>query len=108
MNLLVKTFFAFCVGVGIMAGVQGLYLTSIKESIRSDSGKPQAGVPEFKSPFPSDGIKMSPLITTMKPLDTREFERLGVESAARRIDQQIRGAQNAVPLPPRPIPGTRF
>jgi predicted NACHT family NTPase len=41
------------------------------------------------------------------PIDTREGQRLAVESAARRIDLQIRAAQNAVPLPPRIHTGIR-
>ncbi len=103
MDLLVKSFCALCVGALLMAGVQKFYLVSITDFISSGSGRLQAGVPEFKSPF-ADGVKLAPLITTMKPLDTREYERLGVESAARSIDQQVRGAQNAVPIQ-RSIPG---
>jgi hypothetical protein len=41
---------------------------------------------------------------TTAPIDTKPYERLGVESAQRRIDMQIRGAQSAVPVQ-RSLPG---
>jgi hypothetical protein len=48
-----------------------------------------------------------PIGQTFGPIDTREVQRLGVESAARRVDLQVRAAQNAVPLQPRQFLGRR-
>ena len=39
-------------------------------------------------------------------IDTKRFEALGVQSAQRQIDMQIRNAQSYVPVPQR-IPGLR-
>lgn len=42
MDLIFKTIAAFCVGVGIMYGVQTFYVKSIMESVASNSSNPMA------------------------------------------------------------------
>ena len=100
MDLLLKTVAAFCIGIGAMWGVQTLYVKTISEALQSDKGRMSAGMPEFKSPFNNiDGNKLREALQQQyKPIDTTTGQRLGVESAQRRMDQIVRGAQNAVPV----------
>jgi hypothetical protein len=60
---------------------------------------------QLKPAFNVDGDKLRQgIMPTMAPIDTSIGQRLGVESAARRVDIQVRNAQSAVPMP-RYIPG---
>jgi hypothetical protein len=106
MGLFFKTIVAFLIGVGAMVGVQHLWVSSMMAQVRSQS----AALPttQFKPAFSSiDADKLRKgIMPTMAPIDTKAFERLGVESAQRRIDMQIRNAQSYVPAP-RSIPGMR-
>jgi hypothetical protein len=52
--------------------------------------------------FDADALKN--ILPKYGLIDTTEGQRLGVESAARRIDMQVRNAQSYVPVP-RSIPG---
>jgi hypothetical protein len=98
MDLLLKTVLAFCVGVGAMAGIQTLYLHSITDLIRADAGRPSAALPEMKPSFSFDASKMGTIIPKMPEIDTSAGQRAAINSMARQIDQQIRGAQSQVPM----------
>jgi hypothetical protein len=103
-----KVVAAFCLGAGLLAGLQTAWLTSVQRHLRSEQAK--AGVPrmgpEIGGPF-KPTLDARAILPKYGPIDTREGQRLAVESAARRIDLQVRAAQNAVPLPPRIHTGIR-
>jgi hypothetical protein len=101
--LLIKALAAFCVGAAMLAGLQTAGLLSLQRYLTSEQAK--AGVPRVAS-SPTFNANFKPIgpILPKGAIDTKKYEALGVHSAARRIDLQIRAAQNAVPLPPR-VPG---
>ena len=106
MTLLIKMFAAFCIGAAMLAGLQTFGILSLQRYLKSEQAK--AGVPRVGPGIDFAAIKArGPIGPTFGPIDTREGERLGVLSAARRADMQIRAAQNAVPLPPRQFLGRR-
>src|SRR6266540_1768245 len=103
MGIIVKAVVAFCIGAAAIAGVQTIGLSWIKQQLRSDTAR--AGLPDMKAAVSFDQRKLAtPILPKMAPIDTRAAEAAGVMAASRRIDQQIRGAQSAVP-PPRTFPG---
>jgi hypothetical protein len=104
MDLLAKTIFAFCIGVGAMMGIQTLYLRSVMDIVRSDAARPNAALPEMKPAFSFDASKMGSIIPKAPEIDTSAAQRAAINSMGRQIDQQIRGAQSAVPVP-RSYPG---
>jgi hypothetical protein len=105
MDLLAKTVLAFCIGVGAMAGIQTLYLRSVTELVRSEAARPSAALPEMKPAFSFDASKLGTAIIPKVPeIDTSAGQRAAINSLSRQIDQQIRGAQSAVPVP-RTYPG---
>ena len=107
MGMILKTIVAFCIGVGALTAVQRLWMSSIMAQVRSETARPNAGLTYKTTPFvPTlDTRKLSEsLMPAQAPIDTKRFEALGVESAARRIDMQIRNAQSAVPVQ-RSFPG---
>jgi len=104
MGMFIKTIIAFCIGVGTLTAVQHLWMSSIMAQIRAGSS---AALPQtqFKPVVALDPDKLrKAIMPTMAPFDTKPYERLGVESAQRRIDMQIRNAQSAVPVQ-RSFPG---
>jgi hypothetical protein len=102
--LLIKTLAAFCVGAAMLAGLQTAGLLSLQRYLKSEQAK--AGVPVVASgpTFNANFKPIGPFLQKTGAIDTKKYEALGVQSAQRRIDMQIRAAQNAVPLPPR-VPG---
>ncbi len=104
MGMFIKTIVAFCIGLGALAGAQHLWVSSMMTQIRAGSSAtlPQT---QFKPVVAVDPDKLrKAIMPTTAPIDTKPYERLGVESAQRRIDMQIRGAQSAVPVQ-RSFPG---
>jgi hypothetical protein len=104
--MLIKAFAAFCLGAAMLAGLQTAGLLSLQRYLKSEQAK--AGMPSVASGpiFNANFKPIAPILPQIGAIDTKKYERLGVESAQQRIDLQIRAAQNAVPLPPR-IPGMR-
>jgi hypothetical protein len=99
---LVKILAAFCLGGAVLAGLQSAYVWSIQRHLKSEhakAGMPPIGKAVVAPKFDPGTIKA--IVPSYGRIDTREAQRRGVESAQRRIDMQIRAAQNAVPLPPR-------
>src|SRR5262249_21900925 len=101
MNLILKVLVAFGVGVGAMAGVQTLWLESIKQQIASNT----TAIPKFEpKPFPK--VDTSKLTQAMFP---KIDPNIGKDAAFGAINRQISLGINAgkmVPLPPN-IPGFR-
>ena len=98
MDLILKTIAAFCIGLGVMYGIQTFYVRSVMDQIASKSSNPIASLPQMKPAYGNiDASKLTDALK-IKPIDTSEGERLGVLSAQRRVDQIVRGAQNAVPV----------
>jgi hypothetical protein len=85
-----------------MAALQTAGVWQLQRYLKSDAAN--AGVqalgktPDFAANF-RNGINN--VLPTYGPVDTREGQRLAIESAARRIDLQNRTALNGLPLPPR-------
>jgi hypothetical protein len=105
MGMFLKTIVAFCIGAGMLIGAQHLWMSSITQQIRIVTARQAFPQTQLKPAFNVDGDKLRQAITpTMVPIDTSIGQRLGVESAARRVDIQVRNAQSAVPMP-RYIPG---
>ena len=101
--MLIKVVAAFCVGAAMLAGLQTAGLLSLQRYLKSEQAK--AGVPVVASgPAFNPNFTMAPILPKLGAIDTKKYEAIGVHSAQRRVDMQIRAAQNAVPLPPR-IPG---
>lgn len=100
--MLLKVAAAMFVGFGIMAGLQTAGVWQLQRYLKSEAARnpmPQIGkTPDFAANF-KNGI--GSVLPKYGPIDTREGQRLAIESAARRIDLQNRAALNAVPLPPR-------
>ena len=102
--LLINVVAAFCLGAAVLAGLQTAGMLSLQRYLKSEQAK--AGVPRVGPGIDFAAIKArGPIGPQFGPIDTREGERLGVLSAARRAEMQIRAAQNAVPLPPRYVRG---
>jgi hypothetical protein len=106
MGMIFKTILALCAGFGAMAAAQHLWVSSVTSQIRSEAARTPPLHTQVKA-FPK--VDPPKLGLTVGPIDTKTGQRLAVEGAARRIDLQIRAAQNAVPLPPRipNVPGMR-
>jgi hypothetical protein len=105
MGMFLKTIVAFCVGAGMLIGAQHLWMSSITHQIRLVTARPMFPQTQLKPAFNVDGDKLrQAIMPTMAPIDTSAGQRAGIESAARRVDIQIRNAQSAVPMP-RYIPG---
>jgi hypothetical protein len=96
--MLIKLFAAACLGLAVMAGLQTAGIWALQQHLKSPQAN--AGMPKIGGPL--DFSKTTSFrLPQYGMIDTREGQRLAVEGAARRIDLQIRAAQNAVPLPPR-------
>ncbi len=107
MSLVVKSIVAFCIGIFVVAAVQTVGMMSLKQYLQSDRAM-TAGVPVMGAAIPTidaGGLKEA-MLPKVPPIDTATGQRLAIEGAARRVDQQVRGAQDAVPLP-RSSPGMR-
>jgi hypothetical protein len=105
MGMLLNTIVAFCVGAGLLIGAQQLWLSSIMSQVRVATARPVFPQTQLKPAFNVDADKLrQAILPTMGPIDTSAGQRAAIESAARRVDIQIRNAQSAVPLQPR-FPG---
>src|SRR5262249_50950632 len=100
MDMLLKTIAAFAIGAGALIGAQQLWLSSIMAQIRSSIASSVLPQTQFKPAFEVDPDKFRAAIMPKPPaFDTKPYEALGVRSAQRQIDIQIRNAQSAVPVP---------
>jgi hypothetical protein len=105
MSTLVKTFFAFVLGFGAIYGTQFLGFMSVSQYLRSDTARLKTGLPEMK-PITTNFDKMGTFtMPKMAPIDTRAAQAAGVMANQRRIDMEIRRAQDYAR--PRGIPGMR-
>jgi len=103
---LVRALVGLGLGLAALSALQTAGLWSLQQYLKSDRvntglpiGKNSPVVTNFDAAALKGGI-----LPKYGPIDTREAQRLGVESAVRRIDMQIRNAQSAVPAP-RSVPG---
>ena len=109
MGMILKTILAFCVGVGALTAFQHFWMTSITAQLRAEMARPSLTFPQsqFKPAFTNiDAEQLRRAMAPMAPIDTKRFEALGVQSAQRQIDMQVRNAQSYVPVPGS-IPGVR-
>jgi hypothetical protein len=99
MMSVVKTVVGLCLGIALFSALQAAGVRTLQDYIRS--GNANGGLPigtntpiatSFDADAPKNGI-----LPKFAPIDTTEGQRLGVESAARRVDMQIRNAQSRVP-----------
>jgi hypothetical protein len=107
MSMIFKTIVAFCVGLGALTAVQSLWVSSIIGQVRSEMARSSAALPQTQImptvKVDADRLRQA-IMPTMGHIDTTAGQRLAIESAARRVDIQIRNAQSAVPAP-RSFPG---
>jgi hypothetical protein len=102
MDLILKAIVAFGIGAGALTAVQHFWLSSMTAQIRAAKpALPQ--VTAFKPTMDPGTLKLT--LPTIDPVAMKRGEALGVMSAQRHIDMQVRAAQNAVPLPPRNFSG---
>ena len=102
MGLILKAIVAFCIGAGALTAVQHVWVASITAQVRA--AKPVLPqMTAFKPTMDPGTLKIT--LPTIDPAAVKRGEALGVMSAARRMDLQVRAAQNAVPLPPRNFSG---
>ena len=96
---LLKAIAGVCLGFALFSALQAVGVHALQEYIKS--GNANAGLPVMNTPvvtsFDKDALKN--LLPTYGPIDTREGQRLAIESW--RIDMQIRNAQSYVPVPGR-------
>lgn len=97
---------AFCIGLGALYGVQRLWLSYVLAEITSQPPVPIMQQVKYEPIKTIDPATMKKALGIVGPIDTTAGQRAAIESAARRVDQMNRAAQNAVPLAPR-IPGFR-
>ena len=101
--ILVKAI-GLCLGIALFSALQTVGMHALQDYLKS--GGANAGLPigtnmpiATKFEFNADAEKN--MLPKYGPIDTTEGQRLGVESAARRIDMQVRNAQSYVPVPGR-------
>ena len=102
--ILVKAVVGLCPGIALFSALQTVGMHALQDYLKS--GSANAGLPigtnmpiATKFEFDADAVKN--MLPKYGPIDTTEGQRLGVESAARRIDMQVRNAQSYVPVPGR-------
>ncbi len=96
---LVKAIVGLCLGIALFSALQAAGVRTLQDYLKS--GTATAGLPignntSLVTSFDADALKNG-ILPKYGPIDTTEGQRLGVESAARRIDMQIRNAQSHVP-----------
>jgi len=109
MGMMVRTIVAFLLGAGALVAAQHYWMASVVGQVRSQMASGSYTLPQsqFRPAFTTiDADKLRMSINPPLTIDTKRFEALGVQSAQRRIDMQIRNAQSYVPVPQR-IPGLR-
>jgi hypothetical protein len=102
MGTLIKTLVAFAIGLGALYATQMMGVLSLTQALRS---QPKMAMPDMKSPFKADIGKLGLPTFSQGNFDTREAQARGVISAQRRIDMEVRRAQDYAH--PR-IPGVRW
>jgi hypothetical protein len=107
MTLVVKSLIAFCIGIFVVAAVQGAGLFSLKQYLQSERVT-TAGVPVMGSAIPTtmSSLRDGSILPQLADIDTTTGQRLAIEGVARRTDLQFRAVQSATPMPVR-IPGLR-
>jgi hypothetical protein len=96
---LVKAIVGLCLGIALFSALQAAGLRTLQDYLKSgnaNAGLPIGNNPPLVTSFDVDALKNG-ILPKYGPIDTTEGQRLGVESAARRIDMQIRNAQSHVP-----------
>ena len=101
-----KVVVAFCIGLGALYAAQRAWLSYVMAEIMAQPPVPISQHVKYEPIKTVDPKTLRKAMGVVGPIDTTAGQRAAVESAARRIDQMHRAAQNAVPLPPR-IPGMR-
>ena len=101
-----KMVVAFCIGLGALYAAQRMWLNYVMAEIAARPATPIMQQVKFEPIKTIDPETMRKAMGVVGPIDTTAGQRAAIESAARRIDQMNRAAQNAVPLPPH-IPGIR-
>ena len=106
MGMIFKTVLAFCIGWGVLHGVQHYWLASMTAQVTDNSGlqllPPAPAFPTIEIDPEKLRLAVNPPVT----IDTQAYGRLAIESMARQIDQQNRAALSHVPQP-MSIPGLR-
>jgi hypothetical protein len=107
MTLVVKSLIAFCIGIFVVAAVQGAGLFSLKQYLQSERVV-TAGVPVMGGAIPTtmSSLRDGSILPQLADIDTTTGQRLAIEGVARRTDLQFRAVQSATPMPVR-IPGLR-
>jgi hypothetical protein len=108
MTLVVKSIIAFCIGIFVVAVVQGAGLFSLKQYLQSERVM-TAGLPVMGGAIQNaamSGLKDGSILPQLADIDTTTGQRLAIEGVARRTDLQFRAVQSATPMPVR-IPGLR-
>jgi hypothetical protein len=106
MGLMLKTILAACIGWGALYAAQHYWLGAMMDQVAEVSKK------DFLPPAPAfptmeiDPKKLQQAINPQLNIDTKKFERIGIESMVRQIDQQNRNALSQAPQPIS-IPGLR-
>jgi hypothetical protein len=99
MMSVVKTVVGLCLGIALFSALQAAGVRTLQDYIRS--GNANGGLPigtntPIATSFNADALKNG-ILPKFAPIDTTEGQRLGVESAARRVDMQIRNVQSREP-----------
>jgi hypothetical protein len=93
---LVKAILGLCLGVALMSALQTAGVWSLQEYLKS--GNANAGLPIGNTPVVGNfDAEAHGILPKFGPIDTREGQRLAIESAARRIDLQNRAVQKYLP-----------
>ena len=107
MGMIFKTVLAFCIGWGVLHGVQHYWLAAVTAQVTDNSGlKLLPPAPAFPT-IEVDPEKLRVAVNPPVTIDTRAYERLAIESMARQVDQQNRAALSRAAVPPR-IPGPPY
>ena len=107
MGVIFKTVLAFCIGWGVLHGVQHYWPAAVTAQVTDNSGlKLLPPAPAFPT-IEVDPAKLRLAINPPVTIDTRAYERLAIESMARQVEQQNRAALSRAAVPPR-IPGPPY
>jgi hypothetical protein len=96
---LLKAIVGLCLGIALFSALQTVGVLSLQEYLKSggtNSGLPIGNGTPLVTSFDADAFKNG-VLPKYAPIDTTEGQRLGVESAARRVDIQTRNALSHVP-----------
>jgi len=107
MGMIFKTVLAFCIGWGVLHGVQHYWLAAVTAQVTDNSGlKLLPPAPAFPT-IEVDPEKLRLAINPPVTIDTQKYERVAIESMSRDIvrqnDEALRRARAAT-IPPY-VPG---